>query len=250
MRPPFAETGAGSAPGLTLLELLVVVAVMAMVAGGVVTSLAGVRDVAAGRLGRYELAELRRAVRQFRNDTGCWPKHGPFDLVTDGGEVPVPAEGEAWFRSPANLGQLFKEPQDAAGDPIRPWDPVTGRGWRGPYLTRGGDGTVEVGDGLEANGDGSPASGALLSPMRGVGDPFEAPPVGAVGYCRWTNLAGSRLDRWGRPYLMCLDDPRRDGDPANDAELGPRIVCLGPNGTYESDRGEIRGDDLAVFLLE
>ena len=98
-----------SRAGFSLIELLVVVAVLATVAGGVVVSLSGVETHAATELTVRELAELKQAVLRFREDTGFLPKQGPFALEP-AGQVPEPSAGVAWFASPANLSQLIENP--------------------------------------------------------------------------------------------------------------------------------------------
>jgi prepilin-type N-terminal cleavage/methylation domain-containing protein len=266
-RPPRA-----SADGFTLLELLLVVAILAILAGGVLVAYVGTETRAAGGVAQAELVELRKAVLRFRRDTGHLPKRGPFALTDDGGRIDPdvdahwPAEApagaadrRAWFASPANFYQLFEKPEDlsiqAALDviagPGRAFNPETGRGYLGPYLSRHGEGFVYVGDGLLPDGDGDPAQGTLLDPVPGVADPFHAR-AGSGNLFRWISSPlglpeGVAPTAMGRPYLLFVLDTL-PGD------LGPRIVCLGPNGTYDSDATDLNatadGDDIAVFLLE
>lgn len=228
--------------GFTLLELLVVVAVMAVVAGGLLVAYGGVDDAARADVGRAELEEVRRAVLRFRADTGHLPKTGPFDLdlpgrsadaAVDPATVPGASDAEkaAWFDSPANLGQLFQNPLlDEGGDPthaLAAWNRDTRRGWRGPYLKQAGEGWVAVGAALGPDGGGDPTAGAVLV-VQGVADPHDRPPVGA--YLAWASaeadLPAAPHPRWGRPYLLLgLDDP-----------LGPagvRLVGFGPDGAYD-----------------
>lgn len=232
--------------GFTLLELLIVVAILAAVAGGVILALGGVQDDAALNLSRGEMLEIKKAILRFRQDTGFLPKQGPFDLAPpDGtGAVPLPAQGEAWFRSPANLVQLYENPfPTTSTHPLKAWNPDTGRGWRGPYLTRQGEGLVDLGNGLNGDGTGSPTTGtALLSEMPGVADPYAAKPGpctlgGVPRECfAWRAVAGGiPHDRWGRPYfLFDLNDPAQ-----------ARIVGVGPNGIYDNGIG----DDLVLSLF-
>lgn len=229
--------------GFTLLELLVVVAILAAIAGGVILALGGVQDDAALNLSRSEMLEVKKALLHFKQDTGFLPKQGPFDLAPpDGtGEVPLPPQGAAWFRSPANLVQLYENPLAATTHPMKDWNPDTGRGWRGPYLTRQGEGLVDQGDGLNPDGTGSPITGtALLSEMRGAADAFAAKPAACppLGSCFvWRTIAGGAPhDRWGRPYfLFDLNDPAL-----------ARIVGMGPDGAYDNGTG----DDLVLSLFK
>jgi len=142
-----ARSSNSPARAFTLLELLCVVGVMAVMAGNAAMLALDGRCAAADELTCVRLAELRNAIVRFRRDTGHLPKTGPFALVADGGRVASPVEGEAWFRSPANLAQLFEQPRDAGGRAILPWSIDEHRGWRGPYLQPGAR-LVDLGDGL------------------------------------------------------------------------------------------------------
>lgn len=213
--------------GFTLLELLIIVAILAALAGGVIMVLDGAEEDSATKIAKSEMLEIKKALLKFKQDTGYLPKQGPFALLTDTppGLVPVPSQGSTWFHSPANFAQMYEEPVDSLGSPIRPWNPDTARGWRGPYLTRQGEGLVDIGDGLNTDGTGSPTTiiTALLAEVRGVADPFVAKPEGS--FFVWRTSPGSTPhDRWGRPYfLFDLDN--------NNA----RIVGMGPNGEFEGN---------------
>lgn len=239
-----------------------VVGILVILAGGVVLSLEGSKATAAAGIARAEMSRIHEAVLRFRKDTGHLPRRGPFALVADGGridpavdahwppEAPSSASGRAaWFRSPANFYQLyerraapsFQVALDVVAGPGAVFNASTRRGYLGPYLSRQGEGFVYVGDGLDTDGAGDPGSGSLLQ-VPGVADPFEAPaPPGNLFHWTSTTLAvpaDVEPSALGRPYLLFID---ADG-------LGPRILCLGPNGIYESDAGGLRGDDLAILL--
>jgi prepilin-type N-terminal cleavage/methylation domain-containing protein len=259
--------------GFTLVELLVVVAILAIVAGGALVLLRTPEEHAATGVARTELVELRAAVLRFRRDTGHLPRCGPFALVSDGGlidpaddghwpaEAPAAAAGRAaWFRSPANFYQLFERPDalsiqvvlDVIAGPGVVFNHETGRGYRGPYVSRHTGGFVYVGDGLDPDGAGDPAGGDLLDPVPGVADPFPSRATGSNLFL-WLRspLAPPGEDGpslLGRPFLLFVNVPAAARDP------GPRLVCLGANGAYDSDETGINtaagGDDLAVYLLE
>lgn len=266
---------------LTLIELLLVVAILATVAGGLVVSMGGVEARAEGDLAQHELVELREALLRFRADTGWFPKQGPYALAPAAGDegpglVPVPAgesraDYQAWFDSPANLSQLYENPL-SDGDPAtqlpseRLWDPDRRRGWRGPYL--GTPRRVTVGDGLRADGAeaplGSPAAtpdepleGTSALDVPALPDPFARPPHelavplgGSSQLFVWTGSAGE-LAEAGRPYFAFdLDDEGR-----------ARVVSCGPDGRYtplrrdaatgepEAGPAAAGSDDLGLFLL-
>jgi len=237
----------------TLLELLVVVAIMAMVAGVGGSLVLNTGETVAVDLVQYEIREVRGAILQFQRDTGFLPRTGPFDLAgySEQGRVVLhdPTKRTDWFYSPANFDQLLEEPLDRAGNPVMPWNIHRGRGWRGPYL-RQPKFTVTVGDALRENGAGSPAIGTILPPMPGIDDPFireaERP------FLVWQGSTSHNDDdtsvRLGRPFYF-LDWNDRDW---------ARIVSSGPNGLYESqilagrpsldDEIDI-GDDMVLYLF-
>ena len=205
--------------GFTLLELLVVMAIMAIVAGSVIATLGGTGEHATEQVAQAEMAELKKAILQFRRDTGWLPKQGPFSLQglsLQGAAILPSGKDAAWFDSPANFYQLFENPLDPA-HPLAAWNPDTGRGWHGPYLSRGGPMLVTMGQDLE---------------VPGVADRFAHPPDG--GLYAWRTSQGP-LSRWGRPYLLLdIDLPQ------------PYLLSFGPNGRYESGAG----DDIVLFLFQ
>ncbi len=217
-----------------MLELLVVVVVLAILAGGVLAVFDGVEEDATFKIAQGEMMEIRKAIRQFRKDSGYLPKQGPFALTIDGGSVPVPPQGESWFKSPANFIQLLENPLTGTGHPLETWNIDTRRGWNGPYLGRSGEGYVTLGDNVQADGSGSPTAGGLLPDVPGMADPFTAKPVS--GYLIWRTTPGGPFHPdWGRPYfLFDLDN--------NNA----RLVGMGSNRMYEAGTG----DDLVVYLLK
>lgn len=221
-------------PGFSMLELTLVVAILATVAGLVIASLAGVQGDAELKVARSDLAAIRDAVQRFRDDTGYLPRQGPFALVDDGGVIDPaadshwpadlqansPAQRRSWFALADNIYQLRLHRDDAnnpllaAGcldrtvdrtaepDTVRTWNENTGRGYRGPYLS----GRSRV---------------AVVPSLPEV-------PVS--------------LDPWGQPYLLFLDAPATSG------QLGPRVLSLGPDGELASDGVSIAGDDLAALI--
>ena len=258
--------------GFTLLELLIVVAVMAVIAGAAIVLLGETETRGEQQLATSEIGELKKALLRFRKDTGYFPTQGPFNLSSRaGGFVPqanlpdyVASGAEtAWFDCPANFWQLFQNPlsedrnnngvldsgEDTNGNgaidifhSLGVWNPDSGRGWHGPYLSRTGNGYVRVGASLLTNGSGSPAAGAVVADVVGVADPYVKSPLTASLYLQWLTaptVAGSALSRWGRPFLLL----------APTVPTSARLMSMGANGTYESDATTTGGDDIAVFLL-
>jgi hypothetical protein len=228
---------------VTVIELIVVMAILVTVASVVIVSMNNAQTNAAKHLGFSEIQQLRQALLQFKAHTGFLPGQGPFNLDSrPGGWVSAsnlppyvpPAQTGAWFDSPANFWQLFENPLVGTGHPLENWNPNTGRGWNGPYLTRFGEGLVDVGDDLQSDGSGSPTAGAVLVQVVGVADPFPAEPQGP--YLAWRSADGfPPHDRWGRPYLWF---DRDDPDLA-------RIVGMGPNEQYDAGAN----DDVVLELF-
>jgi prepilin-type N-terminal cleavage/methylation domain-containing protein len=223
--------------GFTLIELLVVISLLGLLAIGIVVALDGVGEDAQLQIARSEIAEVKKALQQFKRDTGRYPKQEH------------PADFSELILSPEVLGP------DAEGNQLAEWNPDTARGWRGPYLSNEGNGYVVIGISLQKDGSGSPIAGTPHEKYRpGIADPFSYSPVviGVNHYLEW--LPCYSLDNpataatceskahksWGRPYYVFdLDDPRK-----------ARIVSSGPNGTYDAkvlDEDDVCAD---IFALD
>jgi prepilin-type N-terminal cleavage/methylation domain-containing protein len=239
------------AAGFSLLEMLVVITILAAVAFIAGGALSGVREQANDQLVRTEMQEIAEAIRQFRQDTGYYPKTGPFNLDTaPGGAVTdailavgfphsgsSAAERQNWFYSPANFYQLYTRasPLAGTGHQLENWDPETGRGWRGPYLKGFAEGYLDIGDGInngtpDGNPGGDPLGGAnTIEDVEGIADPFEHRPV--AGLLDWSADPGVvEREWWGRPYLLF------------DLDSKPRLISMGPDGQYGT------GDDIELRI--
>lgn len=188
--------------GFTLLELLVVVSILAAVALVASGAYWHVNDDVNEQLVHAEMQEIAAAIKRFKQDTGYYPKEGPFNLQVNGGAIDYddlpnwagnPNEAvnatedqkRRWFESPANFYQLLtnESPLEKSENTLREWNPETGRGWRGPYLQGFRDGYVDIS--AEINGkdythwhDSDPAvitsTGHGVTDVPGLADPFEA----------------------------------------------------------------------------
>jgi prepilin-type N-terminal cleavage/methylation domain-containing protein len=97
--------------GFTLLEAVIVIAILATLAGLAVSQLAPVQDDSFANAARAELATLRDACVRWSSDLGPLPTTlGDLTSATPPASVP-------------------------AG--LTSWNPDLKRGWRGPYLTSG-----------------------------------------------------------------------------------------------------------------
>lgn len=240
--------------GFTLLEMIVVIALLAAVAYIATGAFQNVIDTSDEQLAYSEMREIASAIRQFRQDTGYYPGEGPFGLSSDGvgGQIADPTEGQEWFKSPANFEQLFEEPttDNAIPDKVFPdpdctncvmrWNPETGRGWRGPYLEGFAEGYVDISDDVNGDPTGSPVETAPPSThipdVPGIADPFEyrAETVSGNTLLDWDMISGDTLETWGRPYLYFYD-----------STTGDRwLVSMGPDGDYDED------DDNIILNIE
>ena len=245
----------------TLLELLIVAAILVAIAGIGISNLSGVTDRANDGLVLAEMQTIAKAIRQFKQDTGYYPKTGPFNLEDkSGGRVEydnLPDEAgssntvkERWFNSPANFYQLLSTESPLAGTnhQLKKWNPETGRGWRGPYLTCFNDGYVDIRSELnDANNNPSssnyyeklsPLDGTNIADVPGIADPFEfgTVKVGSNTLLDWsTTPGGTERNEWGRPYLVF------------DLDSKPFIISMGPNGRHVAD--EYSSDDADEIRL-
>ncbi|WP_169737374.1 type II secretion system protein [Desulfobulbus elongatus] len=239
--------------GFTLLELLVVLAILAAMAFIATGTFRGANERAEESLVRAEMQEIVKALRQFRQDTGYFPRQGPFalgavgtlNIVTDADLQTVAhsgttaAERARWFNSPANFYQLLVGPllsNHVQG--LEQWNAETGRGWRGPYLSGFRDGCVDIGDDInpgQNEADGSPTAGVSIPDVNGLADPFLRRPVAGGGVTvgntllDWSSLPRpnrNALNQWGSPYLFLQVDGRWS------------LVSMGPNGRYEQGGGD------------
>ncbi len=203
--------------GLTLFELLAVMGIL-MVLGTLVV------PVVSDRIGqsrddvtRQSLLRLREAiVGTYHDDLDGLPRPGESALSAGRANHP-------------QLAYLFLNPETHLdGDPLSrdydtTFDPISRRGWRGPYLLSNGGGftyTVDAGRGY----------GTLYGED---GDP-------AV------------LDGWGNPIV--LQEPIVSGATAYDRARHARLVSAGPDGVLDTPADVLlpseaqRGDDLVLFL--
>ena len=206
--------------GLTLLELVVVIAILAIVAGFVVP-LAG-NLIASGKTTatNANLALIRNAIMGTSDKPGFY---------NDTGQLP------------STIKDLFINPFPS-GNPLSTFNRDTNLGWRGPYLIPSG-GTYPATFPQYASGSGGyPGTG-----YGSTGDPaiFDA----------WGNPIVLQIPNQTASYAS----PPFSSALAADLQFA-RLVSAGPNGTIDTPQNAVdslgnpypsadaRGDDIVLFL--
>ena len=261
----------GQRGGFTLLELLMVVAIMATIGGMVFLSVSGLSDDVESEASVREMRTLHDAIKAFRRDTGYYPKQGPFALTSDGGAVDVnnsahwpwflesatSTQRQDWFHHPANFYQLVlaQSPLNGTGHVLETFRPQTGRGWRGPYLK---DGVAVVGHAGQYDPASHAHTPADWSPTdwNGVGGTSivqslvyvcdaEISQTGDFPVMLRAELLKDLEDppvpyeyfaKYGRPYFYFLS-----GSAA-------WLVGMGPDRTYQG--GTAASDDVVLYIAE
>ena len=227
----------GRAGGFTLMELLVVIVILAALAGLVVSQVDSSRENAELTVARADLQVVSEAL--FGSAAGS-------GYLRDMKHVPG-------FRSAASrIHDLFS----AASYPgYSVFDPVAGRGWRGPYLRKSSSvaNTDPARNGLfPASSDRRfPSDSTFLA--RGFYDGIADSRYGLVGDF-------TVADPWGNPVVIQVPPAVAFSSPVNDAQQTQfmRLVSAGPDGllTTPPDRlagrlsngsAAVRGDDLVLF---
>jgi len=247
--------------GFTLLELLTVVAVVAVIGGLVVLAIGGLRAKVQTDVSVYEMRSLHDAIKAFRRDTGYFPKQGPFALTTDGGLIDTTnaahwpsflsaassSDRKNWFLHPGNFYQLVlaQSPLNGTGHVLETFRPQTSRGWRGPYLKDGAAGTV-AGDA----GQYDPASHAHTPASWNPGD------WNGVGGTSVANMIFVCDAQMGKPGDFPV---RQFGEVTGYAEFGRPyfyflsgsavwLVGMGPDRIYQG--GTVASDDVVLYIAE
>ncbi|WP_341326225.1 type II secretion system protein GspG [Methylotuvimicrobium sp. KM2] len=145
--------------GFTLLELLAVITLLGVLAGGALLAYEGVQEDGEDSLARFELAEIRKALLQFRRDTRELPcrvyRAGDYQTNKDAmvaldfaGLPSSPDEDDYhdWCRNAfsqqqdSGLSMLHRFPYSETDSEHvgKLWNPDTRRGWHGPYINEQG----------------------------------------------------------------------------------------------------------------
>lgn len=195
--------------GFTLVELLAVIAILAVISGLVVLGVSGVQETAARAVADRQAAAVREALLRFRNDLGFYPGDGPLapgqlDLSSIGGAPRSPA----WAAHPMNFWMLFEKPVDRDNPRRWDWNPQNARGWRGPYLQLSDSARLDLDPALRE----MPGleSLPLESGLYAIGDLLGAGGRAPAGF-RWRDPRlepgdeSSRSPKLGSPFLFERD---------------------------------------------
>ena len=141
--------------GFSLLELLIVVSILAILAGTTISSFNQNR-LSQSRLSatQHEMLQLKHALLNYQQDNFSFPL-----LTTNGGSR----------QSTADFSFLYHK------DGHKDWDSHYQCDWRGPYMTGGNNGLVDIGSQLTKNGSGSPLQGKPVL-VRAIADSFVLTP--------------------------------------------------------------------------
>ena len=234
--------------GFTLLELVLVVGILAILAGSVIVQFGDVQREAYEGIQRSELHELRDAVLRFHADTGFLPGEGPFNVSDPSvpgfdsrgmpnppvAGWPDPTVWHAWIRHPANVIQLLKRPDLSSDwDWLEQWDPGRARGWNGPYLKQERVHWVVLSRRVDRSGVDT-LDNRVLPPMPALGDVYEAPPADDSEFTWYRqvepqgvaspSVSTGLFELHGRPYFLLQTSDRHEA----------RVVGFGSDLTYAS----------------
>jgi len=118
--------------GFTLIELIVVIALLALMASVAILSQDTVRSDAEADATRYEMSVIRKALLQFRYDVRHFP---------DGVGALIAAEDRLALLTACQATDNTKINETSGvsyDEGCTDWDPELKRGWNGPYLSAGG----------------------------------------------------------------------------------------------------------------
>ncbi|PCJ32737.1 MAG: hypothetical protein COA90_02075 [Gammaproteobacteria bacterium] len=252
--PTPLATNSSRQTGFTLIELLVVITLLAIVASIAVTGYDDVSEQARIDTTKFEMAELRKALLQFRRDNRELPcrvyrdgTYSPdkssmvlnFDSLA--AASPTREAYDAWCMNQAATDQLDSGlsilnqfPYDTTAELPLLWNPDTKLGWNGPYINNQG---ITDGWGKQF---------ILVDPELDYGVSYRCENDGSDDYAITAGL------------YKCINPDHVDWDEddfTKDANIA-RVVSVGPDGQYDGlnltnpCQPATDSDDLVLCLLK
>jgi prepilin-type N-terminal cleavage/methylation domain-containing protein len=253
--------------GFTLLELLVVITLISIIASVGLYSYEGADDDTRLTTTRFEMYEIRKALLQFRKDTGEFPcrVYRDGDYVAERTAMTPQLDFSGWLPATPTVADYQKWCSNGYEDAVNPnqadnalsmlrvfaydvtvpanrdllYNPDLHLGWHGPYIDKN--------QGLQ---DGWGNSYRLLQPELDYGLTHRCK-INSNGYETtggfYLCLPLDQIDE-----LEVEEEPTDYILPANTV----RLVSLGPNGRFESGFSVSAnpcvagGDDIVVCLLQ
>jgi prepilin-type N-terminal cleavage/methylation domain-containing protein len=195
--------------GFTLLELIVVVLVLAIIAGTVLTSfgpdfIEDQEETAA----LFEMTQIRDAILQFKQDN---PSH-----VLSSVNLCSPADASFLITNNYDTDNVC----DTTEQTISPWDPDYRIGWQGPYIQKLGEPSAT--SIVDIEHDGTIDTETALSNITVITDPYRNP----YYFFELDNNGNARIVSFGADGIYD-NDTTSPGCPADASILGDDlIVCL------------------------
>ena len=200
--------------GLTMLELLVVLLILAALAGVVIPLLSGQSQSAGETATRASITQVRDAVIRYHIDN---PNQPPAEI---------------------RIAHLFAARAGTAND-VLPWNPLTRIGWHGPYLRATGAVYSYMGvDGFDAAyGTGAAAGDPCVFDGYAHADGRRRPIVLV------TRTIGTQIYSW-------LQSAGADGVLTVPTTLtGPPVTAASGSGTdFPTSLGTVHVDDLTLSV--
>lgn len=234
--------------GLTLLELIVVLVILAALAGMVIPQLTGTNKQAALAVTAQSMKQLQTLIsNRYYVDmlaTSTASLSGGVLVVSAGPAIPgLPSANVADATRVVNpqIQFLFFNPLSYSSghyyaNPSTTYS-STGMGWNGPYLLSGVAGTYP--------------DSSVARPSDPSGQTW-----GSLGYTSTYGLPGDAtiVDAWGGPIVIQLPPLQPTDDPTH-AERYARLVSGGSDGAISTNASipypsvSSCGDDIVVYLF-
>lgn len=108
--------------GFTLIELLVVISILGILAGLLVTNVAGIRERARDTQRKSDLYQIKQALKMYHNDFSDYPATGTDSSIKGCGTTGTPADciwGQEFKKNDTiYMKQLPKDPSSTADSPV------------------------------------------------------------------------------------------------------------------------------------